>query len=821
MEKIARFTILTIAISLVLVLCAPTVEADNTVSTASTLPLGTSYHYVCDDDECTYGVDEQDYMKFYVYKGDRYKVVFENDCPINYAAASVSTYVSSWSGWTRLDCYESYTWGYSTAGSTGYRYVTIAGHDDSMGDQNKIEVTLSIDSTNRDRDSDGLIDTEDDCKYDYGDSYQELDGCPDYDGDGWADINDACMYDYSEHLDTDGDTYCDGDDWNPNDETQWEDDDGDGYGDNCWGNAGDCFSWDRTQWFDNDEDGFGDNPDGNEPDHCRFVEGYSDQDRNGCPDSDSDGWSDPDSGHAAHPVGDADAFPYEYDEWRDTDNDDYGDNTDMCPADPGTSGARIITRTTSLYGIHALEIGQWDAEILDLYTNWEVNEDDVYFDLEGNEGFTLGAGSNQYLQIWLGCTDSDGDGFEDGTDAFPDDNTQWSDSDGDGFGDNMPHPALQSYDSNVCQNYFQNVLSTDSATAHLRSVYRVYCSVWGAENFVFLEIQVNYNLRFTCDNGDTVPMSWVNDGDNDCGDMSDEGVTEDGYTFTPESRYHHYQDFDVGWAIPGAVNGDACPLQAGESFLDRYGCPDSDGDGWSDASADWTIEDGADTYENDSTQHIDSDGDNYGDNPFGLNGDACPEDNGYSTIDRLGCPDMDTDGYSDERGDGLGGDDCPAAYGDSTRDRLGCPDSNGDGYSDMNGFVSTTFAKAVDDGDVASIFILIIPVIVLIGLSVFLLNRRKGGGKGDGLNQSSLDSAMQDAVAWGVEEGHYQSVASTTTPAPPTPPLKRTTPVPAAPPPKSAGDFNAGPALPAGGLPEGWTMDQWVTYGDNWLEQNQ
>lgn len=35
-----------------------------------------------------------------------------------------------------------------------------------------------------------------------------------------------------------------------------------------------------------------------------------------------------------------------------------------------------------------------------------------------------------------GPEDSDGDGFDDDIDAFPDDSTQWSDSDGDGYGDN-------------------------------------------------------------------------------------------------------------------------------------------------------------------------------------------------------------------------------------------------------------------------------------------------------------------------------------------------------------------------------------------------
>ena len=55
----------------------PTVNADNTFSTAATLSTGTSYWYVCNNDDCysSYGgVDTQDYMKFYVYDGDRYRI---------------------------------------------------------------------------------------------------------------------------------------------------------------------------------------------------------------------------------------------------------------------------------------------------------------------------------------------------------------------------------------------------------------------------------------------------------------------------------------------------------------------------------------------------------------------------------------------------------------------------------------------------------------------------------------------------------------------------------------------------------------------------
>ena len=32
---------------------------------------------------------------------------------------------------------------------------------------------------------------------------------------------------------------------------------------------------------------------------------------------------------------------------------------------------------------------------------------------------------------------------------------------------------------------------------------------------------------------------------------------------------------------------------------------------------------------------------------------------------------------------------------------------------------------------------------------------------------------------------------------------------------------NTGPPLPATGLPEGWTMEQWNYYGEQWLVANQ
>jgi len=96
---------------------------------------------------------------------------------------------------------------------------------------------------------------------------------------------------------------------------------------------------------------------------------------------------------------------------------------------------------------------------------------------------------------------------------------------------------------------------------------------------------------------------------------------------------------------------DDCPTTYGESSIDRIGCADLDDDGVSNLNDLWPF---------DPTQALDSDGDSYGDNPEGLDGDACPE--------VFGVP------------NGVGGDGCPAADTDADDDGVDdvndqCPDT--------------------------------------------------------------------------------------------------------------------------------------------------
>jgi hypothetical protein len=158
---------------------------------------------------------------------------------------------------------------------------------------------------------------------------------------------------------------------------------------------------------------------------------------------------------------------------------------------------------------------------------------------------------------------------------------------------------------------------------------------------------------------------------------------------------------------------DNCPSQAGTSRFDRFGCSDADYDGWSD-----TI----DAFPNRASQWNDTDGDGFGDNLTGFRGDNCPSNYGDSFRNNTyGCPDADFDGWADSQdlfpqqssqwndtdGDGYGdefsgfeGDECPTIVGNSTLDRFGCPDQDGDGYSDLSDAFPSNPTQYLDtDGD--------------------------------------------------------------------------------------------------------------------------
>ena len=179
------------------------------------------------------------------------------------------------------------------------------------------------------------------------------------------------------------------------------------------------------------------------------------------------------------------------------------------------------------------------------------------------------------------------------------------------------------------------------------------------------------------------------------------------------------------------TRGDACPTIEGNSTLDRFGCVDNDGDGWSDdgdafplESSQYVDRDGdgwgdnqtegaalIDVFPSDGTQWNDTDGDGRGDNRFGTEGDWFPEDpTRWADTDRDGVADED-DAFvndasqsTDRDGDLYGDDplgnrpdefpDDPNEWKDTDGDGVGnnaddfpfdptqTTDRDGDGYGD-------------------------------------------------------------------------------------------------------------------------------------------
>ncbi|GIS44898.1 MAG: hypothetical protein Ct9H90mP16_19680 [Candidatus Poseidoniales archaeon] len=181
----------------------------------------------------------------------------------------------------------------------------------------------------------------------------------------------------------------------------------------------------------------------------------------------------------------------------------------------------------------------------------------------------------------MGCPDGDGDGWADTADAFPSEPTQWADSDGDQFGDNP-----EGIEADSCISEFG--LSTED---------RFGCVDTDGDGWSDLNDMFPAN-----------PTQWIDaDGDGigdnyTCNEMLNTVcVSESGDAFPTEVSQHKDRDGDGYGDNPNGFLADSCPDQAGSSNQGgELGCPDADGDGWSD---------GLDDFPNEPSQYIDSDGD--------------------------------------------------------------------------------------------------------------------------------------------------------------------------------------------------------------------
>ena len=272
-----------------------------------------------------------------------------------------------------------------------------------------------------------------------------------------------------------------------------------------------------------------------------------------------------------------------------------------------------------------------------------------------------------YSKVRLYDLDTDGDGVTDTNDAFPTEITQWTDADMDGYGDNI--------------NGFNGDQFPEDGTQYIDADGDGH-----GDNPAGTE-------------GDLFPNNPDQWQDRDGDGYGDNIQGQDGDMFPDEPTQWSDTDQDGYGNNPDGLMPDACPTQNGFSKYDRYGCIDSDLDGYSNPDDSFGVELGADALPNQGTQWLDQDGDGFGDNTTGLIPDACPWEIGTSTrawipnatasigfieVPSFGCEDLDGDGWVD-RTESIGMDQDPSEHFDNDKDGVG---SNAD-YDDSRPLVQT------------------------------------------------------------------------------------------------------------------------------------
>ena len=271
----------------------------------------------------------------------------------------------------------------------------------------------------------------------------------------------------------------------------------------------------------------------------------------------------------------------------------------------------------------------------------------------------------------FGCPDDDGDGYSNSGDAFANDQSQYYDADQDGFGDNASGNL-----PDACPNTYG-----DSARGGILGCPDADGDRWADQIDVFDD-----------------DLSQWNDTDGD-----------------------GYGDSIIGF------QGDSCPNTIGTSIEDRFGCSDTDNDGWSDEGdlfannpTQWADRDGdgygdnqeenatmSDAFPADGTQWNDTDDDGHGDNPFGTQGDWFPNDpTRWQDTDQDGVADED-DSFPNEKsqtmdtdGDGYG-DDANGSNPDAfPNDSEEWSDTDGDGIgNNADAFPFDPSQQIDSDGD--------------------------------------------------------------------------------------------------------------------------
>jgi len=313
---------------------------------------------------------------------------------------------------------------------------------------------------------------------------------------------------------------------------------------------------DPTQAEDWDGDGFGDHEMGRLPDSCVLYRGDSWRDRWGCPDMDSDGQSDL-----------YDAFITKATQWTDADGDGFGDNwvadglnETRSPDWPGQwiEGAYLPDPSPFDFDNDGYE----DASLEDVGAIGPFDVCPLRYGLSVND--------------FVGCIDSDGDGWSDDGDDMPNEPTQYQDSDGDGWGDDPDGIRADEYplDSTQWQDtdgdgYGDNQAGTDP-------------DVYPLDPTQFSDFDGDgYGDSENGSNADSCPSVHGTSFRDLLGCYDADGDGWSNLSDVDDSNAEIWSDLDGDgfYDQPGFVNSDDCVNQAGTSQMPWRGCSDIDGDG--------------------------------------------------------------------------------------------------------------------------------------------------------------------------------------------------------------------------------------------------
>ena len=371
-----------------------------------------------------------------------------------------------------------------------------------------------------------------------------------------------------------------------------------------------------------------------------------------------------------------------------------------------------------------------------------------YIACNSDRNATILSGDGTWFTVW---NDEDADGDNDLQDQFPSDSTQWNDLDGDGYGDN---PVGNSADDCVTNPGNSTIISLgcpDSDGDHYADKDEAFPNdntQWNDNDFD------GYGDNLNGTRGDNCPSSYGTSTRNNtlgCPDLDYDGWADSQDVFDNDSSQWSDQDGDGFGDQLNGFQGDACLSVDGNSTEDRFGCTDSDGDGWSDGGDDlpleptqWKDRDGdsygentagvnPDSFPADGTQWNDSDGDGHGDNPYGTEGDWFPDDaTRWQDSDRDGIADEDdafpneVTQWNDSDGDGYG-DEGTGNRGDAFPN-----DVNEWADSDMDGLGNNADAFPFDPTQTED---------------------RDGDGMGDNPMGIGADKFPDDATQWGDIDG--------------------------------------------------------------------